>query len=47
MAGFTEATTVQGGIVSALQALGWTFIPGSDLPRTTDEMFIEEHLKDD
>ena len=44
MTGFSESSTVQRAIVERLVALGWTYVPGKDLPRATDESFIESHL---
>lgn len=43
-AGFNESSTVQTAIVEQLVDLGWTHIPGKDLPRATDGVLLEEHL---
>ena len=43
---FSESGTVQAAIVERLVGLGWTYMAGKDLPRSTDEMFIESHLVD-
>lgn len=44
MSGFSESGTVQGAMVDRLVSRGWTYIAGKDLPRSTDEVFIEADL---
>src|SRR5450755_2145467 len=46
MTGFSEASTVQRMIVERLVGLGWVHMRGRDLPRSTDEVFVEAHLND-
>lgn len=46
MAGFSESSTVQAALIERLVGLGWTHVPGKDLPRTIDSVLIEEHLSD-
>jgi type I restriction enzyme, R subunit len=38
---FSEKSTVQRAIVETLVHLGWTHVQGKDLPRSTDEAFVE------
>lgn len=42
--GFSETSTVQAAIVEQLVNLGWTHIPGRDLPRALDGVLIEDHV---
>src|SRR4051794_35677919 len=44
MSGFSESSTVQAWLVKHLQTLGWTYVPGSDLPRTKTDVFVDEWL---
>ena len=44
MAGFSESSTVQAWLVEHLQILGWTYVPGKDLPRTKTDVFVDEWL---
>jgi type I restriction enzyme R subunit len=44
MTGFSESSTVQAAIVALLRNLGWTHIPGHELPRQINSVFIEEDL---
>ena len=44
MSGFSESSTVQLAIVEQLTKLGWQHVPGRDLPRRVDSVFIEPHL---
>jgi type I restriction enzyme R subunit len=44
MPGFSESSTVQRAIVERLVALGWTYMPGRDLARASDEVFLEGDL---
>ena len=44
MPGFSESSTVQRAIVERLVALGWTYVPGRDLARMSDEVFLEGDL---
>ena len=44
MNGFSESSTVQAGIVQRLISLGWRYLPGRNLPRTNDGMFLDRHL---
>jgi hypothetical protein len=37
---------VQAAIVERLVKLGWEYVPGKDLPRALDGVFIESHLTD-
>ena len=48
MAQFDEANTTQAAIVERLSQpdLGWTFIAGDELPRTTESVLIVDHLVD-
>lgn len=46
MTGFSESSTVQRAVVERLVTLGWTCISGRDLPRATDEAFIELYLSE-
>ncbi|MDQ0894488.1 type I restriction endonuclease subunit R [Agromyces ramosus] len=43
--GYTEKATVQAALVQLLVDAGWTYIPGKDLPRTTQQVFIESDLR--
>ncbi len=43
--GYTEKGTVQTALVQLLVDAGWTHIPGKDLPRTTQQVFIEADLR--
>jgi type I restriction enzyme, R subunit len=43
---FSEGSTIQPAIVDKLVQLGWTYIPGKNLPRSTDEVLIESHVTD-
>jgi type I restriction enzyme R subunit len=43
---FSESGTVQAAIVERLVGLGWSYVAGKDLPRSSDEVFIESHLVD-
>jgi type I restriction enzyme R subunit len=42
MAGFSEANTVQDWLVARLRGLGWTHVPGKDLPRERTAALCEE-----
>jgi len=44
MTGFSESSTVQKAIIDRIVGLGWAFIPGRDLAKATDEVFVEEDL---
>ena len=44
MSGFSESSTVQLAIVEQLTKLGCLHVPGRDLPRRVDSVFIEPHL---
>ena len=44
MPGFSESSTVQRAIAERLVTLGWTYVPGRDLSRTSDEVFLEEDV---
>jgi type I restriction enzyme R subunit len=46
MAGFTEASTVQAWMVARLVALGWTHIPGVELPRENTDVLVEAWTAD-
>lgn len=46
MTGYTEKSTVQAGLIELLVAAGWTYVPGKNLPRTTQQVFIESDLRD-
>ena len=46
MSGFSESSTVQAAIVERLAALGWEYIPGRDLPRPLDSVFLQPHVVD-
>src|ERR1700722_30505 len=43
---FSESSTVQPAIIEKLVALGWTYVPGRNLPRSTDEVLIESDVTD-
>ena len=48
MSKFTEANTIEKAIkerLCNLPELKWRFIHGNDLPRNSNEIFIEEWLK--
>lgn len=45
MSGFSESS-IQRAIVEQLVALGWTYVTGRDLPRATDEAFVESHVSE-
>ena len=44
MAGFSESSTVQAWLVERLVGLGWTHIPGDELPREFTDVVVEEWL---
>ncbi|QYG10871.1 type I restriction endonuclease subunit R [Microbacterium sp. PAMC22086] len=44
--GYNEKTTVQAALIDLLVDAGWTHVPGKDLPRTTQQVFIESDLRD-
>lgn len=46
MTGYTEKGTVQAGLIELLVGAGWTYVAGKDLPRTTQQVFIEADLRD-
>ncbi|SDK36589.1 type I restriction enzyme, R subunit [Cryobacterium psychrotolerans] len=46
MSGYTEKGTVQAALVQLLVGAGWTYVAGKDLPRTTQQVFIEADLRD-
>lgn len=46
MSGYTEKGTVQAALVQLLVDAGWTYVPGKDLPRTTQQVFLEADLRD-
>ena len=46
MSGYTEKGTVQAALVQLLVDGGWTYVPGKDLPRTTQQVFVEADLRD-
>ncbi|WP_341976437.1 HsdR family type I site-specific deoxyribonuclease [Microbacterium sp. LWO13-1.2] len=46
MISFTEKGTVQAALVDLLRDAGWTYIAGKDLPRTTQQVFIEADLRE-
>lgn len=41
---FSESSTVQAWLVEHLQALGWTYVSGHQLPRTKTDVFVDEWL---
>lgn len=46
MTGYTEKNTVQAALIDLLVAQGWVHVEGKDLPRTTQQVFIESDLRD-
>jgi type I restriction enzyme, R subunit len=44
LSGFSESSTVQSALIERLRLLGWEYIPGPELPRSIDSVFIESHL---
>ncbi|QAY61867.1 type I restriction endonuclease subunit R [Microbacterium protaetiae] len=44
--GYTEKNTVQAALVALLVDAGWQYVTGKDLPRTTQQVFIEADLRD-
>ena len=45
MNGFTEASTIQAGLIEKAQAnLGWTYVPSDELSREATGVFIEDDL---
>lgn len=45
MTGFDEKRTVQAALVDLLVESGWTYVPGSELPRTSQSVIIETDLR--
>ena len=43
---FSEASTVQGWLVARLMSLGWSHVPGQDLPRDVTDAICEPWLSD-
>src|SRR5262245_11620003 len=43
---FNEFNTVEQMAVQALQAQGWQYVPGKDLPRKSDDLILWDHLRD-
>lgn len=43
---FSESSTVQAWLVERLVSLGWTHVPGRDLPRQKTDVVVEEWLVD-
>jgi type I restriction enzyme R subunit len=41
---FSESSTIQKDVIDRLVATGWTYIPGSQLDRTTEAVLIESDL---
>lgn len=46
MTGYTEKGTVQAALIDLLVDAGWTHVEGKNLPRTTQQVFIEADLRD-
>lgn len=46
MNGYTEKGTVQAALVDLLVDAGWTHVEGKNLPRTTQQVFVEADLRD-
>ncbi|WP_336649100.1 type I restriction endonuclease subunit R [Microbacterium sp. MMO-10] len=46
MTGYNEKNTVQAALIEMLVDAGWTHVEGKDLPRTTQQVFIESDLRD-
>lgn len=46
MTGYTEKSTVQKGLIDLLVAEGWTYIAGADLPRTRQNVIVEQEVRD-
>ncbi|CAN7172626.1 HsdR family type I site-specific deoxyribonuclease [Microbacterium maritypicum] len=46
MTGYTEKGTVQAALIDLLVNAGWTHVEGKNLPRTTQQVFIETDLRD-
>jgi type I restriction enzyme R subunit len=44
--GFNEKDTVQKALIELLVGAGWTYAAGKDLPRTTQQVFVETDLRD-
>jgi type I restriction enzyme R subunit len=44
MAEFTETSTVQAWLIQRLVGLGWTHVPGKELPRSSIDVLCEEWL---
>ncbi|HUW77976.1 MAG TPA: HsdR family type I site-specific deoxyribonuclease [Candidatus Nanopelagicaceae bacterium] len=44
MAGFTESSTVQSWLIERLVSLGWTYVQGTELPRSHTDVLCEEWL---
>lgn len=44
MNGYSEKGTVQAGLIVLLVEAGWTYVAGKDLPRTTQQVFIDADL---
>jgi type I restriction enzyme R subunit len=41
---FTESSTVQAWLIERLVGLGWTHVPGKELPRSSIDVLCEEWL---
>lgn len=46
MTGYNEKNTVQAALIDLLVETGWTHVEGKNLPRTTQQVFIESDLRD-
>jgi len=46
MTGYTEKSTVQAALIELLEGAGWNYVPGKELPRTSQQVFIESDLRD-
>lgn len=44
MTGFSESSTVQAWLVDRLSGLGWSHVPGNQVPRARTEVLVEEWL---
>src|SRR4051812_41359038 len=44
MSGFSESSTVQAWLVERLVSLGWTRVPGKEVPRERTDVLVEEWL---
>ncbi|RUQ98187.1 type I restriction endonuclease subunit R [Labedella endophytica] len=45
MTGYTEKGTVQAALLDLLSGAGWTYVAGKELPRTSQEVFVESDLR--